>query len=119
MIQNFQLTWTNNFFFTRILICKKRETEVTVMPSGNSCTGILPRCQNHFGCAGQKDRSSGNENKNRPLRYFFFFLICSCAVRFAALFARKFPFSSPEPLGLICNRPVALDPTENTDFFIG
>ena len=43
------------------------------MPSGNSCTGILPRRQNHFGCAGQKDRSSGNENKNRPLRYFLFF----------------------------------------------
>ena len=29
------------------------------------------------------------------------------------------PFSSPEPLGLICNRPVALDATENTNFFIG
>ena len=28
-------------------------------------------------------------------------------------------FSSPEPLGLICNRPVALDATENTNFFIG
>ena len=38
-----------------------------VMPSGNSCTGILPRRQNHFGCA----RNSGNENKNRPLRNFF------------------------------------------------
>ena len=28
-------------------------------------------------------------------------------------------FSSPEPLGFICNRPVALDATENTNFFIG
>ena len=28
-------------------------------------------------------------------------------------------FSSPEPLGLICNRSVALDATENTNFFIG
>ena len=28
-------------------------------------------------------------------------------------------FSSPEPLGLICNEPVALDATENTNFFIG
>ena len=27
------------------------------------------------------------------------------------------PFSSPEPLGLICNRPVALDATENTNFY--
>ena len=26
MIQNFQLTWTNNFFFTRFLICKKKRT---------------------------------------------------------------------------------------------
>ena len=29
------------------------------------------------------------------------------------------PFSSPEPLGLICNRPVALYATENTNYFIG
>ena len=28
-------------------------------------------------------------------------------------------FSSPERLGLICNEPVALDATENTNFFIG
>ena len=28
-------------------------------------------------------------------------------------------FSSPEPLGLICNRPLALDATENTNFLIG
>ena len=31
----------------------------------------------------------------------------------------RLTFSSPEPLGLICNRPVALDATENTNFFIG
>ena len=31
----------------------------------------------------------------------------------------EIPFSSPEPLGLICNRPVALDATKNTNFFIG
>ena len=29
------------------------------------------------------------------------------------------PFSSSEPLGLICNEPVALDATENTNFLIG
>ena len=29
------------------------------------------------------------------------------------------PFSSSEPLGLICNEPVALDATENTNFFVG
>ena len=29
------------------------------------------------------------------------------------------PFSSPEPLGLICNRSVVLDATQNTNFFIG
>ena len=72
MIQNFQLTWTNNFFFTRFLICKKeKRTYVTVLPSGNPCTEILPQYQSHFDCAGQKDRSSGNENKNRPLQHFF------------------------------------------------
>ena len=32
---------------------------------------------------------------------------------------RPTTFSSPEPLGLICKRPVALDATENTNFFIG
>ena len=57
--------------FYKISNLQKREKDVTVMPSGHPCTGILTRCQNHFGCAGQKDRSSGNEIKNRPLRYFF------------------------------------------------
>ena len=59
------------------------------MPSGNPCTRILPRYQNHFVCAGQKDWSSGNENENENENEFLIFR--SCAMRFAALFARKFP----------------------------
>ena len=59
------------FLFYKISNFQKREKDVTVMPSGNPCMGILTRGQNHFGCAGQKDRSSGNESKNRPLGYFF------------------------------------------------
>ena len=59
------------FLFYKISNLQKREKDVTIMPSGNPCMGILTRGQNHFGCTGQKDRSSGNENKNRPLRYFF------------------------------------------------
>ena len=52
------------FLFYKISDLQK-EKNVTVLPSGNPCAGILPRYQNHFDCAGQKDRSSGNENKNR------------------------------------------------------
>ena len=63
------------FLFYKISNLQIREENFTVMPSGNPCMGILPRYQNHFGCAGQKDRSSGNENKNRPLRNFFNFLL--------------------------------------------
>ena len=48
--------------FYKISNLQKREKDVTVMPSENPRMGILTRCQNHFGCAGQKDRSSGNEN---------------------------------------------------------
>ena len=59
------------------------------MPSGNPCTRILPRYQNHFDCAGQKKRSSGNENENENENEFLIYR--SCAMRFAALFARKFP----------------------------
>ena len=59
------------FLSYKISNLQTREKDVTVLPSGNPCTGILPRYQHHFDCAGQKDRSSGNENKNRPLRYFF------------------------------------------------
>ena len=59
------------FLFYKISNLQKREKDVTVMPSENPGMGILTRGQNHFGCAGQKDRSSGNESKNRPLGYFF------------------------------------------------
>lgn len=67
MIQNFQLTWTKYFLFYKTSNLQKREKDSTVLSSGTHA-----RYQNYFGCAAQKDRSSGNENKNKPLRYFFF-----------------------------------------------
>ena len=55
------------FLFYKISDLQKRKERycTAYIASGNPCTGILPRYQNHFDCAGQKDRSSGNENKNR------------------------------------------------------
>ena len=76
MIQNFQLTWTKYFPFYKTSNLQKRENDTTVLPSGTHA-----RYQNHFGCAGQKDRSSGNENKNKPLRYFFFNSLMRSAFR--------------------------------------
>ena len=46
------------FLSYKISNLQTREKDVTVLPSGNPRTGIVPRYQNHFGCAGQKDRSS-------------------------------------------------------------
>ena len=43
------------FLFHKISDLQK-EKNVTVLPSGNPCTGILPRYQNHFDCAGQIKR---------------------------------------------------------------
>ena len=59
-----------------------------------------------------KDFNNGNKINRNPQR------IANILNEHFASVGEK-PFLSPEPLSLICNRPVALDATENTNFFIG
>ena len=76
-------TYMDNFiFFLKFLICKKEKRTLTASIGNNLGDtlnlkhGDIATIPHHFDSAGQKSRSSGNENENRPNFFVNFWPLC-------------------------------------------